>query len=180
MPTATVTPLSDLLLAVIGPTDGTTVLHNAVVVFGLTSVGTVVTVNDVEAMVAENGTFQAEIELAPGENTIKVIGRAADAEKIVTLTVTSLALPPLPLFLVVTEPTNQSIVAGSPVPLSGRTSPNAVVSVNGVSVPVNDLGIFSTTVRLDAGPNIIDVVATDATGDQLSAVVAIIFRPREG
>lgn len=163
----------------IGPTDGTTLLHNAVVVFGLTSVGTVVTVNDIEATVAENGTFQAEIELASGENTIEVIGRSDDAQKTVTLTVTSLALPPLPLFLVVTEPTNQSIVAGSPVPLSGRTSPNAVVSVNGVSVPVNDLGIFSTTVRLDAGPNIIDVVATDSTGEQLSVVVAVIFRPRE-
>ncbi len=154
-------------------------LHNAVVVFGLTSVGAQVAVNEVEATVAENGTFQAEIELGPGENAIEIVGRSNDSEKTVTLTVTSLALPPLPLFLVVTEPANQSIVAGSPVPLSGRTSPNAVVSVNGVSVSVNDLGIFSTTVRLDVGPNIIDVVATDATGEQLSVVVAVIFRPRE-
>ena len=77
----------------------------------------------------------------------------------------------------VTEPPDQSIVSQSPIRLSGRTSPQAVVSVNGVSIEVDDLGIFTTTVTVDAGPNIIDVVGTDPGGDSLSTVIAIIYRP---
>jgi hypothetical protein len=51
------------------------------------------------------------------------------------------------------------------------------VSVNGVNVPVDVLGIFSTTVRLEPGPNIIEVVATDTDGRVLSSIIALIFRP---
>ena len=79
--------------------------------------------------------------------------------------------------MIVSEPNDQSIVSTSPIPVSGRTSFDAVVSVNGVSVSVDELGIFSTTVALEDGPNIIDIVATDPDGDDLSVIIAVIYRP---
>ena len=93
------------------------------------------------------------------------------------LTVTSLALPPQPFLLIITEPQDQSIVSEKNLRLSGRTGPEAIASINGVSVTVDALGFFSTMVTLDSGPNIIDVVATNNDGLVLSKVIAVIFRP---
>ena len=61
--------------------------------------------------------------------------------------------------------------------LAGRTAAGGIVSVNGVSTPVDGLGIFTTTVALEPGPNIIDVVATSPEGEVQSSVVAVIYRP---
>ena len=161
-----------------GPTEGSTVPRDVVVVHGITSPGAEVSINGRVAQVDRDGIFQAEVPLSPGTNAIEVTATDSTGNvKEQVLTVTSLALPPLPFLLLITEPEDQSVVSDSTVRLSGRTGPEAVVSVNGVSVPVDLLGIFSTTVTLEPGPNIIDVVATDTDGRVLSAVIAIIFRP---
>ena len=55
--------------------------------------------------------------------------------------------------------------------------PGAVVSVNGVSVPVDPVGIYSTVLSLEEGPNIIDVLATNVDGEVLSTIIALIYRP---
>ena len=102
---------------------------------------------------------------------------SAGKQEITELNVTSLALPPLPFLLLVTEPEDQSIVSEGVIRVSGRTGPEAVTSVNGVSVSVNELGLFSTLVNLEPGPNIIDVVATNFDGEVLDAVLALIYRP---
>lgn len=135
-------------------------------------------IEGVAADVGNDGKFQAEVALAPGINTIKIvatdsIGNRESRE----LAVTSLALPPQPFLLLVTEPEDQSIVSEESVRLSGRTGPEAIASVNGVSLSVDVLGFFSTTVTLEPGPNIIDVVATDTDGRVLSTVIAVIYSP---
>ena len=128
--------------------------------------------------VDENGRFQAEVTLVLGANLIDVTAEDAMGNReSKALTVTSIALIPLPFFLVVGEPQDQSIVSDNPVHLSGRTIPGAMVSVNGVSVPVDELGIFSTSVRLQLGPNTVDVLASSPEGDLLGQVIAVIFRP---
>ena len=179
-PTAapTVEPVPQLVLDVRAPQDGSTVRTDAVVVHGVTSPGALVHIEGVSAVVDPDGRFQAEVALAPGINTIKIvatdsIGNRESRE----LAVTSLALPPQPFLLLVTEPEDQSIVSEESVRLSGRTGPEAIASVNGVSVSVDVLGFFSTTVTLEQGPNIIDVVATDTDGRVLSTVIAVIYRP---
>ena len=116
--------------------------------------------------------------MAPGINLLTIV--ASDGignQKAVQLNVTSLALPPQPFLLLVTEPEDQSIVSDSQIRLSGRTGPDAITSVNGVSVDVDVLGFFSTIITLDPGPNIIDVVATDNDGSILSTIIAVIYRP---
>lgn len=124
------------------------------------------------------GRFQAEVTLSPGENAIEVIATDAIGNHVSkVLTVTFQVPSPQAFFLLITEPEDQSIVSSRTIPLSGRTAPEAVVSVNGVGIAVDELGLFSTMVTLEEGPNIIDVVSASPSGQVLSAVIAVIFRP---
>ncbi len=171
-------PVPGLTLQVRAPANGTNVPGSAVVVFGLTSPGALVTVDGRVATVDSNGGFRAEAELNPGINTIEIVASdGAGNEESATVRVTSLALPPQPFLLLITEPQDQSIVTNANLRLAGRTGPLAIVSVNGVSVAVDPFGTFSTFVILESGPNIIDVVATNDDGQVLSTVVAVIYRP---
>lgn len=171
-------PLLELLLDVQAPVDGSTVRSEAVVVFGQASPGALVDIGGVAAEVTPDGRFQAEVTLAPGINILTIVASDGVGNKKTTqLNITSLALPPQPFLLLVTEPKDQSIVSDSQILLAGRTGPEAITSVKGVSVEVDVLGFFSTIVSLEPGPNIIDVVATDTDGSALSAVIAVIYRP---
>lgn len=181
-PTATTPTIEDgtsvdrgLVLEVQGPADGTTVRSNAVVVYGVTSPGAAVTINGELAIIDEAGQFQVEIALEPGLNTLNVLavdGEGENESHVLTVT----AQPLQTFLLLITEPEDQSIVATSPVRLAGRTGPDAILTVNGVGITVDDLGFFSTSVQLDPGPNLIDVVATNVDGKVLSTVLAIIYR----
>ena len=181
VPTASPTPLPPLGLDVRGPADGSSVSSDAVVVHGSTSPGATVTINGAAVSVATDGEFRAEVALSPGDNTIEIVAANAfgDRESVV-LTVVSLVPPPQPFILVVTEPRDQSIVSEGTIRLSGRTGTDAIVTVEGVGIAVDAVGVFSTTVTLDQGPNVIDVVATDADGRVLSTVIAVIYRPKTG
>ena len=151
---------------------------DTVVVHGITIPEAAVSIRGRAVAVDENGRFQAEVTLVLGANLIEVTAEDAMGNReSKALTVTSIALIPLPFFLVVGEPQDQSIVSDSPVHLSGRTIPGAMVSVNGVSIPVDELGIFSTSVRLQLGPNTVDVLASSPEGELLGQVIAVIFRP---
>ncbi len=179
-PTATPTPeqAPALLLDVRGPADGSTVQIDGVVVHGITVVGALVSVNGEVVDVDDEGGFQIVVALEPGENVIEVVARDSSGNRREErLTVTSLVLPPQPFFLLITQPETQSIVTQKNIVLAGRTSSGSMVSVNGVSVPVDALGIFSSTITLGEGPNIIDVLATSNEGDVLSSIIAIIYRP---
>ena len=177
-PTATPTPPQPLFLEVQGPDDGTTVRSSAVVVFGRTAPGATVTVGSVSTLADGDGRFQVEVRLEPGANRIVVVASDASGRSVsVTRTVTFEVQASGAFFLLVTEPEDQSIVAASRQPVSGRTAPDAIVSVNGVGVEVDEAGAFSTTVTLEQGPNLIEVVGTSPDGRVLSAVLAVIFRP---
>ena len=177
-PTPTVASVPQLVLDVRAPSDGSTVRTDAVVVHGVTSPGALVHIGGVAADVGSDGRFQAEVTLLPGNNTIRVVATDSSGnQESKELSVISLALPPLPFLLLITEPQDQSIVSKAVVRLSGRTGPEAIASVNGVSLSVDDLGFFVTMVSLEPGPNIIDVVATNNDGKILSTVIAVIYRP---
>ena len=148
------------------------------VVYGFTVPGATVTVDGNPAVVDANGGFRAETQLEPGVNTFQVLAadQAGNLES-ATIVVTSLALEPRPFLLVVTEPRDQIIVMTPNLPVEGYTGSRAVVSVEGVSVPVDPFGAFSATITLEPGPNIIDVLATNDDGQVRSVVVAVIYRP---
>ena len=171
---------AELFLSVLAPRDGSTVPGSAVVAYGLTLPGASVTVNGVPATVDVNGGFRAETDLNPGVNVVEIVATTgAGDDVVVRRTVDSLSLPPQPFLLVIDEPPPQSIVTQPRQRLAGHTSPQAVVSVNGVSVAVSPFGAFDTTVSLEPGPNIIEVVSTNQDGQVLSAIVPVIYRPPE-
>lgn len=177
-PTATPTAPQPLSLDVQGPDDGTTVRSSAVVVHGRTAPGATVTAGGVSTLADRDGRFQIEVRLEPGANLIEVVasdaaGRSLSATRTITFEVEASAV----FFLLVTEPEDQTVVAATRQPVSGRTAPDAIVSVNGVGVEVDEAGAFSTTVTLEQGPNLIEVVGTSPDGRVLSAVLAVIFRP---
>ena len=132
-------------------------------------------ISGVEAEVDSLGGFRAEVSLEKGENLLEIEASTETGNRSrVSRWVTALDLP---FLLVISQPENESVVSVPNLPLSGRTDPDAIVSVNGRSVPVDRFGYFSTTLLLAEGPNILDVVATNYDGETLSKVVAVIYRP---
>ena len=146
-----------------------------VVVYGVTEPGARVFVSGTETEVDAQGGFREVIPLQQDSNIVEIVAMNEDGlQTAVSRRVTALALP---FLLLITEPESQSIVSSPTLPLSGRTGPNAVVSINARSVPVDRFGYFSASILLEEGPNFIDVVATNDDGRTLSQIVAVIFRP---
>ena len=81
------------------------------------------------------------------------------------------------LFVQVTNLPKESVVHTNTVRVDGRTSPDAIVSVNGIIVDVDEEGRFTAIVSLEEGTNIIEVIASDFAGNEDSAVLAIISIP---
>ena len=173
-PTGTV-PLS---LSIAGPSDGQVVAVAAVVVHGHTQPGATVTAGSQSVVAGDDGAFQLEIALQPGENNLEIVAVGAGGTRIAnTLTVVFEAPVSEAFFLVISEPVDQSIVSTGRITVAGQTTASAVVTVNGVGVQVSDTGGFSTAVVLEPGPNLIDLVGSSAQGRVLSTVLAVIYRP---
>ena len=86
-------------------------------------------------------------------------------------------MPKTGFFLTVTEPADNSIINTDKVEVRGRTTPGAVVSVNGELVEVDEEGNFTMMVALEEGPNIIEVIASDLEGNEESRILVVISLP---
>jgi len=83
------------------------------------------------------------------------------------------------LSLAVTSPQDEVVVKDAAIRVVGRSSPDAVVSVNGNIVRTMDIeGNFSALVSLVEGPNLLEVIATDYRGGQASQVLTVIYTPQ--
>ncbi len=78
------------------------------------------------------------------------------------------------LFLEVIGLGEENIVRGNTLFLSGRANPDAVLSINGVIIPVDSDGVFGVNVSLDPGPNLLEVVVSDLAGTTESRVITVI------
>ncbi len=92
------------------------------------------------------------------------------------------AAPELPalsesLLLEILGPADETVVTDSTLVVVGRTTPDAVVSVAEQTVDVNAEGDFVALVTLDAGPNVIEVAASDLSGTQETFLLAVIYLP---
>ena len=81
--------------------------------------------------------------------------------------------PKVGLFLTVIQPADNSIVSSDRVEVRGRTSPGAVVSVNGELVEVDEEGNFTITLTLEEGPSIIEVIASDEEGNEATTSLIV-------
>jgi hypothetical protein len=78
------------------------------------------------------------------------------------------------LFLEVVGLGEENIVRGSTVFLMGRANPDAVLSVNGVIIALDDKGAFGVNVALNPGPNLLDVVVSDLAGNTDNRVITVV------
>lgn len=93
-------------------------------------------------------------------------------------TADSLAVPPAePLALQVLVPQDGSLVTSAQNQLAGTTAPNAVVTVNDEILIAGPDGAFQTTVVLEEGVNLIQVVASDAYGREAFINLAVTYQP---
>jgi hypothetical protein len=78
----------------------------------------------------------------------------------------------------ITDPVaTETIATTATINVAGRTRPDAVLTVNDSFVEPDIDGLFSTSVTLSPGPNVIEVVASIGTGEQLSSVLTVIYTP---
>ncbi|MCI0439885.1 MAG: hypothetical protein L0177_12245 [Chloroflexi bacterium] len=80
-------------------------------------------------------------------------------------------------FLEVITPQDELVLASPSIEVKGMTTPDAVVSVNDTVAEVNADGSFSTTVVLEEGPNIIEVLSSDFQGNEESKIITVIYAP---
>ena len=82
------------------------------------------------------------------------------------------------LFLQMVEPVELEVFTdlGS-MTVAGRTRVDAIVTINDTMVEPNIDGEFSLDVPLEEGPNIIEVVASVASGEQMDLVLVVIYLP---
>ena len=90
-------------------------------------------------------------------------------------------MPPAPLTagtqlkLTVTEPEDNIIVDTDRIEVKGTTGPGAVVSANSEFTTADSQGNFAIVVTLDEGPNIIEVVASDASGNEANLTLTVSY-----
>jgi len=85
--------------------------------------------------------------------------------------------PTLEFFLTVTQPAGDSIIDADKVEVRGRTTPDAVVSVNGELAEVDEEGNFTMMVVLEEGPNTIEDIASDLEGNEERHTLVIVYVP---
>ena len=82
------------------------------------------------------------------------------------------------LFLQLDSPaTSDMFVSESSLEIAGRTTVDALVSINDAVVEVDGDGRFVTAVDLEEGPNVVEVVASNAAGEQFDEVLLVIYEP---
>ena len=114
---------------------------------------------------------------ACGRSRAPAVPTPTAAASIASSTATSVATSALSL--AVTLPQDEVVVKDAVIRVVGRSSPDAVVSVNGNIVRTMDIeGNFSTLVSLVEGPNLLEVIATDYRGGEASQVLTVIYTPQ--
>jgi hypothetical protein len=78
--------------------------------------------------------------------------------------------------LSITQPQDESVVRSSPVTVSGSVPSGIEVMVNGISVSMEN-SHFSVMVELEAGPNMIEVLARDTAGKEITKYLNIVYVP---
>lgn len=168
-----------LSLDLLAPAEGADVEVGAVRVLGITSPGAVVMVNGIEADVNSDGTFQHDLVLQEGINSVEALAAqpsgAVASDSVVVLFVPRAAGIPLSVLF------PQGVEVSEPrITIIGATRQDAVVGVNGVPVDVNSLGIFSTEVALEVGANLVEVVAVDLDENVNFQTVVVFHIPDDG
>ena len=81
------------------------------------------------------------------------------------------------LWLRVLSPPDEAVVNTPQVDIVGSAPAGAVLSVNDDILLVGDDQHFKTTISLDEGPNLIEIIASDNNGNETSIILAVTYEP---
>jgi hypothetical protein len=81
------------------------------------------------------------------------------------------------IWLQMTSPQDGDTVNTPQVDVIGMAPAGAVVSVNDDIIVVSDDQQFKSTVALDEGPNLIEIVASDDNGNETDLQLTVIYEP---
>jgi hypothetical protein len=94
-----------------------------------------------------------------------------------TLAVPNTPTPAANFPIALDAPRDGDTVNTSPLLVSGVTVPNAIVSVNDAVGIANGEGRFELRVPLQAGPNVLEVIASQPNGQQAFIIVTVMYQP---
>ena len=77
----------------------------------------------------------------------------------------------------ITSLPKESVVHAATVSVSGITSQDALVSINGILVDVNGRGEFTSSISLEEGANLVEISASDFKGGKTGLVLTVIYIP---
>lgn len=81
-----------------------------------------------------------------------------------------------PLFLTLDSPSSLALVVKEPsLVVRGKTRMDALLTVGSDAVEPNLDGVFSHTITLEPGHNIVEILASTSTGEQKSLILAVIY-----
>ena len=120
-------------------------------------------VNDNKVIDASGAVGRYNIPLSEGENSVELIVTGENGkERHFTEDITLDTDPP---YLLVSTDVDGAVTSAETVDISGNVEKGALLTVNDETILYDSDGNFSTTIRLDAGNNIIDVKAEDEAGN---------------
>ncbi len=94
-----------------------------------------------------------------------------------TATVVSLPATSESLWLQVLSPLDEDVVTTPQVDVTGSAPAGTVISINDQILTVGIDGQFKTTVTLEEGPNLIEVVASDENGNEMTVLLTVTYEP---
>lgn len=166
-----------LNLTILAPTQGAGLEVGAIRVLGLTKANAKVTVNGIPTDVASDGSFTKDLILGEGLNTVEATAVDSSGQQVSENLVVLYVPRPEGVPLSILFP--QGLEVSDPdMTIMGATRADAVVGVNGIPVEVNSFGIFTASVVLEQGTNLIEVVAADLDENVNFQSVVVFYIPQ--
>jgi len=81
------------------------------------------------------------------------------------------------LWLNILSPLDQAVVDVAQIEVVGQAPPGTVVSINDEILVVGPEGQFTTAVTLVEGPNVLEIVASDAEGTEIDTILTVVYQP---
>jgi antitoxin component of MazEF toxin-antitoxin module len=161
--TITYTPATKFALNVVSPSNGLKINEPFIQVTGSTSAGAKVYVNDVIIQVGRDGFFSSRIPIAdePQSYTMEIRAEYGGEELIEERSIVYESKTEK-LVLDVTNPLNGQTIDRKLLKIAGKATPQSLVSVNNISVPVMTNGTFTSEILLqekDIGEYFLDIIS---------------------
>ncbi len=86
-------------------------------------------------------------------------------------------VPGSPIWLRIITPIDQAVVNTPQIEVAGEAPAGAVISIDDQILIVGADSRFSAMVTLDEGPNLIEIVASDVMGNELTMEIVVIYEP---